>query len=174
MISGIPRPLPVECASDRVALVGELIAMICHHYDLSSLCSQLLSLLQHCGLKPIWIRGEKIDCFRWGCRENWNLGLEILCRCWWNQGLVGKAWEAGMRELKKGPEGWRGDEETAAVEEKMSMDPGQGEMKETEWLRKKQRQLLEESERNWKEFRWLCVNVWFIVLGTIKCSVTEA
>lgn len=37
-----------------------------------------------------------------------------------------------MRELKKGPEGWRGDEETAAVEEKMSMSPGQGEMKETE------------------------------------------
>lgn len=37
-----------------------------------------------------------------------------------------------MRELKKCPEGWKGDEETAAVKEKMSMDSLQGEMKDTE------------------------------------------
>lgn len=72
-----------------------------------------------------------------------------------NQGLVGKGWEAETREFEKEPGNWWEDREPAAVEEKMNMDSGQGEVKETmsDWAKNKDKKLLEESERKWKEIK---------------------
>lgn len=119
----------------------------------SSLCSQLLSLLQHCDQKKLNQRDKNYKV----CGEVWaklkprngDFNHKLMKP---NQGLVGKGWEAGTREFEKEPGNWWEDREPAAVEEKMNMDSGQGEVKETmsDWD-KKQRQ--ETTGREWEEMK---------------------